>query len=788
MFGVPASSAMSSSAAPVISGSSASSSSSSSAFADKNATANKGYPPPPSAKFIAQARAAFDYSLQSFHYTQAIWYAERLIAEDASDEHKYLLALAYFHSGETALAYYYLQSATSSKDPRVLFLLAKCAFALGKYDEAEDALLLRTGGKGSAPSSSKDVDHAAGMGFGLPAEDVDMDHTGSMTGNSAAASSFSSTPSASSTSRVNAPPLLDGTTSTATTGCRSSSSSTFMLPSSELLPHNGAAGMFLLGQIRERTGKIDQAIECYAKCVELAPFMIDAITKLAAFSKKHKSSTNKVPAGVSVSLNSSKQDKKKNSTPDHVLSTAVTEADLENAFERCGWKNSVTGSSTATTGNITANQSEQESQRQQQSKEHHQASAGETTSTSSSTSTLSNILQTFAKALQASCDFDTQRTVQALESLPPRHHETAYSLDIAARAFLDQGDYRKAEQLYKRVRSLDPRRVDGLERYSTCLWHLRKELEGGHLAHECLAWGVRRRPEVWCVVGNACSQQKETDLALKFFQRAIQVDPNFCYAYTLCGHEYVANEKIDKAIPMYEKALALDPMHYNAWWALGNIYYRQEEYQNARFHFTKAFEINGRNSVLGCYVGMVMDTLNNSILALDYFERAARIGDGGGSSGGGAGAGVGAASSSCSSSAGPSSGTSSSTSSTEQNAMVLFQKACVLMSLERYADALADLERVRNLAPKEACVYFQLGKVHDKLGNTKQAFLCFHVAMDLNKDSKDYHTIKTHIERLPSLGTGVDGGGGPGSGLGRQQQYYNGGSAIGNGVSSMQIS
>ena len=52
----------------------------------------------------------------------------------------------------------------------------------------------------------------------------------------------------------------------------------------------------------------------------------------------------------------------------------------------------------------------------------------------------------------------------------------------------------------------------------------------------------------------------------------LKVDPSFTYAYTLCGHEYVANEKFDKAVPMYEHALAIDPRHYNAWWGLGNIF------------------------------------------------------------------------------------------------------------------------------------------------------------------------------------------------------------------------
>lgn len=45
----------------------------------------------------------------------------------------------------------------------------------------------------------------------------------------------------------------------------------------------------------------------------------------------------------------------------------------------------------------------------------------------------------------------------------------------------------------------------------------------------------------------------------------LQVDPNFAYAYTLLGHEYVATEELDKALNCFRNAVRLDPRHYNAW-------------------------------------------------------------------------------------------------------------------------------------------------------------------------------------------------------------------------------
>lgn len=47
-------------------------------------------------------------------------------------------------------------------------------------------------------------------------------------------------------------------------------------------------------------------------------------------------------------------------------------------------------------------------------------------------------------------------------------------------------------------------------------------------------------------MGNCFSLQKEHDQAIKFFERAVQISPEFAYAHTLLGHEFVYNEDFVK--------------------------------------------------------------------------------------------------------------------------------------------------------------------------------------------------------------------------------------------------
>lgn len=128
-------------------------------------------------------------------------------------------------------------------------------------------------------------------------------------------------------------------------------------------------------------------------------------------------------------------------------------------------------------------------------------------------------------------------------------------------------------------------------------------------------------------MGNCFSLQKEPDVAIKFFQRALQLDPFFTYAYTLRGHEQINNEDLDKALQSFRQAIAVNDRHYNAWYGIGSIYYRQERYELAEYHFRRALSINPSSSVLHCYLGMALHAqgaIAKSLEALEILEEACK--------------------------------------------------------------------------------------------------------------------------------------------------------------------
>lgn len=473
---------------------------------------------------------------------------------------------------------------------------------------------------------------------------------------------------------------------------------------------NGAAGLFLLGQVQERQGRREQAVECYAKCLQECPFMWEAYERWSylvlglpsapATTLATSTFSDEKFAQSFAGLASAKEGTSSSSRP---AATGFAPA------ERLSRTSSGRPSTAKGPRRSTTDRRESWSRSELPKEAAPRRSLQEVGPHSGESLSLASLLGKLGLALHCMHNFNCQQAVQELASLPKRHYETGYVLDLVGLSYFESADYKKSELAYNQAWRVEPYRVEGLEYYSSALWHLRRDVELCRLAQQCLQWD-RLRPQVWCVVGNCFSLQKEHEAAIKLFKRAIQVDSTFTYAYTLCGHELVASEKIDKAVAMYEHALNLDPRHYNAWWGLGNIYLRQEEHENAKYHFYKALQVNSSNSVLRCYLGMVLSSVKQPLLALESFDQAAEA--------------------------------------EPQNGMAYFQKACVLIGLERYEEALADLKKVRCLAPKEACVHFQLGKVYMKLQKDRKALFHFNIAMDLNRDSKDYHTIKTHIEKL----------------------------------------
>ncbi|CAD8189852.1 unnamed protein product [Paramecium octaurelia] len=319
---------------------------------------------------------------------------------------------------------------------------------------------------------------------------------------------------------------------------------------------------------------------------------------------------------------------------------------------------------------------------------------------------LPQLLKLFAHPYYLWTNYSVE-TIANFQKLPPQHYRSGWVLEKVARSFMDQVKYADAERVWKEMRQIEPNRLEGMDYYSSCLWHLKKQSELTYLAHSCLQISMQA-PETWIAIGNCFSLSKEIDNSIKFFGRAIQLSKDYSYAYTLSGHEFSQNENFQQAKKSYDKATSLDSRQYNAWWGQGNMYYKTDKYDDAIRCFTQALKINSNNPVLPTFLAMSYAAKGEHVEALKYFEQSEKL--------------------------------------DPQNGLNKYQKANSLIKIDDYNSALIELQRLRELIPKEAAIYILMGRIFKKLGKIQEAQNCFSTAMSL--DQKDSAKIKGLMESL----------------------------------------
>lgn len=304
-----------------------------------------------------------------------------------------------------------------------------------------------------------------------------------------------------------------------------------------------------------------------------------------------------------------------------------------------------------------------------------------------------NVFKLLGQGLQHLSQFECRQAIEQFESISLKHLDTPWVLGHLANCYYHLHDYPKASLIFRELRCKYPYHIDGLEYYSTVLWHLKDDIALATLAHE-LTETDRKHPASWCASGNCLSLNHEYDKAIQAFKRAIQLAPESDYAFTLLGNEYSLIDELERAMACFRKALQLNPRSYKAWNGVAMVYLKQEKFQSAEFHFTKATNIFRTNPDLICHLAVAQHKCNRSDNALTLLNDALKI--------------------------------------DPKNALCKFHKAGLLLHLERYQEALAELEELRQIAPKESLVYYLLSKVHRHLKNYHYSYMYMSWSMDLD--------------------------------------------------------
>ena len=456
---------------------------------------------------------------------------------------------------------------------------------------------------------------------------------------------------------------------------------------------NGSAGFLLLGRCLERTKDITGAIDAYSKSLELSPYMFESFERISVLSLE----TSKASVSAARFSKSYFNPDAFSSVFTGVVSHVKVHARPPQAPSR------IPATPPRASRRVMSPPSISKPSPRPVEIVPRARNSG-----------LCTFLQLIGGIVHALNSFDCEAVLALVACLPPHHQESLLVQGLLGRAYSENGQFKEAETCFSNaLRISSAGIVDFIDIYSSVLWQLKKESELAHLCAHSLRVAVRAKSyKLWIAIANGFSLQQDSESAIKFLNRSLQINPLCAYTHTLLGHEYFSVDKFDKAKQSYAAAIEHEPRCYQGFWGLGQVFQRQEEYAHAKFNFIKALEINPKSSTVRFALGSVAMAMRETDLAYQQLQIAADL--------------------------------------NPNNAPAFCQKGMLEFSVYRKTPlARISLERALTIAPKEPAVYVLLGKVYATIpGMRTEAMTCFNSALELLKGAKDSFGIKQCIEDL----------------------------------------
>ncbi len=135
-----------------------------------------------------------------------------------------------------------------------------------------------------------------------------------------------------------------------------------------------------------------------------------------------------------------------------------------------------------------------------------------------------------------------------------------------------------------------------------------------------VAWA--KKAEEWFEKGNMAMSAGYNNVAIRFFKKAIEIDPNYLESYINIGLLYSKEGNTKKAISYYEKAIAIDPDFTKAHYNLGVIYAKKGKLDKAISEFKRCISIDPDYAEVYSQLGTVYLSKGLDSEAADHFYRA----------------------------------------------------------------------------------------------------------------------------------------------------------------------
>ena len=308
----------------------------------------------------------------------------------------------------------------------------------------------------------------------------------------------------------------------------------------------------------------------------------------------------------------------------------------------------------------------------------------------------SNFLKNYITPYKQQLNSKYEKAYKNYLKIPKIYQKSSFFLNNIGICLMKMVKYKAAYEFFKKARKHNKTQLEGVEYFSTCLWHLNKTNDLIELS-EILFKNFPENFKTWLVLGNSYSVLKDHSSAIKYFKRGIQINKNSSYGYCLLGHEFIFLEDYDLAKKSYFSAIEINNLEFTGYWGLGNVFLKTDNFNQALKYFLIALSLNPNCATIYTYIGITLINQEKFDLALKIFEKSQKL--------------------------------------DQDSLMNNFYKATALYNLKLYDEAIVELEKLKTTATHEPRIYLLMGKIFKELGLIDRAHENFLLA--LNFDPKD---------------------------------------------------
>ncbi|CAI5445279.1 unnamed protein product [Caenorhabditis angaria] len=187
-------------------------------------------------------------------------------------------------------------------------------------------------------------------------------------------------------------------------------------------------------------------------------------------------------------------------------------------------------------------------------------------------------------------------------------------------------DHDQAIENFEDIRSMDPYRLTDLNLFSDSLYIRGDQKKLSQLALEI--YKIHKfRWETCCIVGNYHAIRRDSENSIKFFQRALRLNPGVASLWVLIGHEFMEMKNNAAACVSYRKAIEIDDADYRGWYGLGQMYDIMKMPSYSLFYYQQAQKCKPHDSRLLVALGEVYAKLGRLLDAEKCLTGAYLFGD-----------------------------------------------------------------------------------------------------------------------------------------------------------------